>query len=541
MIDATTVELPLVAAPLPAIRRRPARRRVAWHRAGRGIVRTTAGLALAWLLPLAAQATGTGLLSPVLVLLATAGLLRVGHSLLDRLMVGLALLLGATTLAGLGSALWPWGLHQVPLAGTALTVLVLVSTLTGRPFRLPRPAWSDATVVATAVAVPLYLVKPLATASFGRRIGMLAYGEDLARHLSLAQGISQVGGYLFERQDAAAPLVYPALTAYPQGWHLTAALLDGYLAPGALAGGQGALTQLVILTTATYGLLTLAVGWAVLWIGGPLLRAGARPLLVAGVVGSALAFSDVMLVYSHGYPSQCFGLAELALLVAVLVRPVGRWRTQIVAVAALLVALGFSYYLYLPAAAIATALWALRYRRELLWHWPCAAAVLPVLAVAAFPLLYGLRQHQLAGLDTVGTPRMAGRDLTLALLLIALAGTLAARRARAALWRRYWLALTGPGALLVAVGAWQLHGRGTVGYYFEKSLLALEVLALLGMGAVANLLPPPRRRAPGIRRLTGLAPAVALGVAAYTVIGGFWGDSSIRGPDAPAPVARQWA
>ncbi|TWH69244.1 hypothetical protein [Micromonospora olivasterospora] len=97
-------------------------------------------LAAAWLGPLLAYALGVAAVLPVVVLGLTAALLRGGRTLLDRLVLAGALLLGATCAAGLLFSAWPWGLHPVPVSGTALTVLLGVAAATGRRPRLPRPA-----------------------------------------------------------------------------------------------------------------------------------------------------------------------------------------------------------------------------------------------------------------------------------------------------------------------------------------------------------------------------------------------------------------
>ncbi|MBM0274586.1 hypothetical protein [Micromonospora tarensis] len=98
-----------------------------------------------WVVPVAATAVHAAWLLPPVVLLGTASLLRSGRSLLDRMMLALALLAGLTCAVGLLFTVWPWGLHPVPVTGLALTVLTVAAVLSRRAPRLPRPAgptWS---------------------------------------------------------------------------------------------------------------------------------------------------------------------------------------------------------------------------------------------------------------------------------------------------------------------------------------------------------------------------------------------------------------
>ena len=115
------------------------------------VVAATGLLVLAWLLPVVLDAVHLAWLLPPLILLATASLLRVGSTLLDRIIVALAILLGAVCLGGVVLSLWPWALAPVPVAGTALTVLVVAAVRLRRAPRLPRPAAVDVACALVAV------------------------------------------------------------------------------------------------------------------------------------------------------------------------------------------------------------------------------------------------------------------------------------------------------------------------------------------------------------------------------------------------------
>src|SRR2546423_12211288 len=128
---ATTLESPSrVTAPVAAA---PAPPRRPWRPVAVLVV-------LAWAVPGTAQLLGIDWLLPPLVLVATASLLRVGRTLLDRLMLALCLLLGGTCAAGLPLSVWPWRLPPGPGAILAPAVLAGPAALPGRPPPVPGPS-----------------------------------------------------------------------------------------------------------------------------------------------------------------------------------------------------------------------------------------------------------------------------------------------------------------------------------------------------------------------------------------------------------------
>jgi len=110
--------------------------------ANRAQLRVGGLVAAAWLGIVVVYAAGLALVLPPLLLLAVASLLRGGRTLLDRLMLATGLLLGLTCVAGLVFTIWPWGMHPVPVAGTAFTALILLAARHRRRPALPRPAGS---------------------------------------------------------------------------------------------------------------------------------------------------------------------------------------------------------------------------------------------------------------------------------------------------------------------------------------------------------------------------------------------------------------
>ena len=77
-------------------------------------------------------------------------MMRIGRTLLDRVVVATALLYGAVCVAGFLLSVWPWQLHPVPTGGVALTALVAFARLARRRPSLPRPALTDGLSVAAA-------------------------------------------------------------------------------------------------------------------------------------------------------------------------------------------------------------------------------------------------------------------------------------------------------------------------------------------------------------------------------------------------------
>ncbi|MFG1951435.1 hypothetical protein [Micromonospora sp. NPDC048830] len=462
----------------------------------RAAPRLVGWLAAAWLGPLLAYALGVAGVLPVVVLGLTAALLRGGRTLLDRLVLAGALLLGATCAAGLLFSAWPWGLHPVPVAGTALTVLLGVAAATGRRPRLPRPVPADLLPVAAALVAAGALAWPyLRAGDLASRLAYAMTGEDNSRHLATVEGIRAVGGYLFADPSAAARIAPEGMVWYPQGFHLTAALLDGFLRSStAPAGPASTLDHYLGWSLGAWGLLVLAVTWAANRLAGPrhdLPRAAALTgALTAACLGSELARFVV-----YGYPGESLGLAATVLLVALTCRPVARTGTQLAVVGALCVAVGFAYLMFLPVVAALVLAWLVRDRRRLRRR-PAALAVMALLTAVLTPLpaVAGLlRTDQVDNVATGGGvfPRY---DAFLALAGLVAAG-LFAGGLRLPVWRRYAGALA---AALAFAGGFLLYFRalGTdPRYYYGKTLHLLLAVLLVGAGAVTLLLPAPGRAA----------------------------------------------
>nr|QLK00159.1 hypothetical protein HZU44_08970 [Micromonospora carbonacea] len=479
----------LAAVPRRAVPGRPARP-ARW---------LAAWLAAAWLGPLLAYAAGLAGVLPLVLLGLTAGLLRSGRTLLDRLVLAGGLLAGATCAAGLLFSAWPWGLHPVPVAGTALTVLLGIAAATGRRPRLPRPVAADLLPVGAALLAATALAWPYLRA--GDLAGRLAYsmtGEDNSRHLATIEGIRAVGGYLFTDPQAVARIAPEGMVWYPQGFHLTAALLDTFLRSSTgPAGPADALGHYLGWSVGAWGLLVLAVTWAANRLAGRQLDLP-RALALTGAVTAACLGSELARFVVYGYPGESLGLAATVLLVALTCRPVARTGTQVAVVGALCVTVGFAYLMFLPVVAALVVAWLVRDRRRLRRR----PVVLSVVAVAVavltpLPAVAGLlRTDQVDNVATGGGvfPRY---DAFLALAGLVGAGLVAGRRLP--VWRRYAGALAAAGAFAAGFLLY-FRALGTdPRYYYGKTLHLLLAVLFVGAGALVLLLPPPWRAMAGRR------------------------------------------
>jgi hypothetical protein len=499
-------------------------------------------LAAGWGGAIVAHLAHVDWLLPVAILVVTAALIRGGHSLLDRLMVALLLLLGAGITVGLLFTVWPWGLAQVPIAGTAFSVLGLISVIGGRDLRLPRPTLADGAVAGGALLVAFYMARPFLRADNLGKFALLMTGEDNSRHFGDFDTIGRVGGYLFWQSPSAIPNVHPGMESYPQGFHFTAALLDGFVrSSSAPADIATTLNHYVGFTIATYALLALTVMWGARWIAGPLVSSW-RVFPIVAVLTGVFCFGEFPALLINGFPSEVFGLVLVAGLMAVLARRPGPRKEQVLLVSLLLVAIGFSYQLFLPSAGLAIAGWLVIHRRSVRSWLPFAAILLAAAVVAATPtvLAMGVSNIQRIVVADGGVLKSSKTQLVaLAAFVVALLLTPAARRLR--VWRTYAVELVAVACLPVAISVYLLLLSAPARYYYEKSLTLGTVVLLLGIGAGALLLPPPSRRpTPAVQtaggwrrsaktvvtRASAPATALLLAVAAGAVLG-------LAGPDAP--------
>jgi hypothetical protein len=514
-------------------------------RGGRPRPLTVAALvAGAWILPVLTQLTKTDPLLVVLIVFGTGGLLRVGATVVDRLMLTLALLIGLAVVGGLLFSVWPWGLQPIAVGGLALTLLVGAYAWLGAP-----PPWrtwprrllgSDAVLLLAFVAATLVAYWP----SFGvgvprglssaNRLGFAGLTGDRLRHFSLFDTIHRLGGYTFLMQGQAKSHVDPAMLAiYPPGQHYVYALGDIFLRSSVNPGG--AVTEMDrynIWVSLGYGFFVACVAWAARWVAGPYLTGWRRVFLTTAIVGFLTVGAFTSAIWCTWDP-QVFGMALLALLAAVCFRPPGGVRTHVALMALLFIANCLTYELYGPFAAILIAVSLVVYRRRLWPHWRMLAVVAVVTVPLAGSEYLAARSAGLSGSSAVNaigfTIPLSWAVLTVlsCLCLLGFADRAARRRpsAQAGLISVLVCALAVL-ALLVDQES-SIHG---VSYYFQKFVQAWAVIMLVAAGSFGHLLRRPVLAARGWR---GFAVGVCVFLVALGATRSFWWSANLTKNPAP--------
>jgi hypothetical protein len=482
-----------------------------------------AAVAAAWVVPICTNLLRADALLVVLITYLTGGLLRVGSTVVDRLMATIAVLVGGAIAAGLLFSLWPWGLNPIAVGGTVLTGLVAASVLLRRLPRWPRRfRGSDVIiglgmVLGTVVAgIPLLLVQ-------GQyRLGYVFITGDRARHFNLFDAIHRVGGYTFLKKSAATPIVDPGmLNQYPPGSHFTYALLDTFVISNTNPGAPvDEAYRYIIYVCLSYGLLVAATAWAARWVAGPALTGWRSTFLVTAVaafLGTGVMTSAIWCTWD----SQIFAMVFLALLAGFAFRPPGSLREHVLLLVTLVIAIGFSYQLFLPLAAVLVGASALVYRKRWLPHWrPVLLTGVLTAPIAVVPIIVsasaGLSSSSLAVTQGFTIP-MTGESLVVMTALLVL-GALSATARRRPTLRTAGLAIGGSGLAVFAFCLYQHYTIGATTYYYEKAVEGWVVIALTGMGAFGHLLkraPVPRRRFTAV--LASVAAALVAVVATGSV------------------------
>ncbi|MGH3715604.1 MAG: hypothetical protein ACRDT4_19415, partial [Micromonosporaceae bacterium] len=454
---------------------------------GGSAVRLLVGsLVAAWLLPTLTHLLGLDLLLVPVIVLVTASLLRVGGTFVGRLLVASVVLWCALAPAGLLFSVWPWGLAPVPIAGLALSLLVLVAALTGR-----RPQWrtpftgTDAMVAGSATVAAVVAGLPLLRTDATGRLALVFQGEDLSRHFAIFDLQTRLGGYLFLRPDADS-LLAPGLVSYPQGSHLAAAVLDRFLRGGVPGSPEAAFDGYLLWTVVTYVLFVACLVWATARIGGDLVRGWwAAPVLT--VVAASAIFGPLFTLLLRGYPSELAGLALFATGVALLCRA-RPTREYLVVLATIAVGVAYNYYFLVPVLGVAAGWWLLEHRRELPWRW-----LLPLGAVAVGLAVVPLLANRAASVGetlALGGPVVAVDRIWLLILLAPpVMAVLAGRLWREPGWRLLGVTGVAAAGFAAALTVFQVLAAGQ-GYYVEKALHIVLVVGLLALGALGTLLAP---------------------------------------------------
>ncbi|MFE3204118.1 hypothetical protein [Embleya sp. NPDC059237] len=459
---------------------------------GRLAIGVLVALALSWLIPLAAYAAHATIVLPFVFLALVASLLRAGRTVLDRLVLAFALTAGAMCVAGLLFSAWPWGLHPVPVSGLGFSVLVLVAALLRRRPELPRlGTLPDLLTVGLTGVITFLTLWPYLGRGLVGRISLIAVAEDLGRHFALYDGIRTAGGYTFmHRPDLKAGLT-DDLTAYPQGSHFAMGLFDNFWRAGTGAGsGQEAMNHFVYFYAATFVLMIFAVMWSMRWVAGTALSPW-RYLVLASAAAAYLYFGDGMAMFLRGFPSEFAGLALLAILVAVVARPLSRLREQLCVLASLTIALSFTYYLFLPLAGAMLLVWLIGYRKQLLERRLLTAVVAVITAVGALivPVVNWKYASKSEAVNAAGGISPTNRHLLMLLVFLVGLG-LASRYAwRHPVRRRVILWMLGAVGIVALMFLYQTAVIGETSYYYEKLLHQLFVVALVCLGATWLVVP----------------------------------------------------
>lgn len=497
----------------------------------------------AWAVPLLTQLTRTDPLLVLLIVFGTGGLLRVGSTVLDRLMATLALVFSLAMTGGLIFSLWPWGLQPVAVGGTGLTLLVAAYVWLGAP-----PPWrgwptrvlgSDLALLLGFFAATAIAYGPSWGEDSGTRLALAGITGDRLRHFNLFDTIHRVGGYTFLKQGSAKDMVDPGMLAtYPPGQHFLYALGDIFLRSNVNPGSAtGELQRYNVWISLGYGFFVLCVAWAARWAAGPSLAGWRRAFLVTAIVGWLSVATYTSAVWCTWDP-QVLGMGLLGVLAAFCFRPPRDPRTHIVMVAVLCVAVCLTYELFAPFAAILAAVSAYVYRKRVLPHWK----LLIVVAVLAIPA--ALSEYIAAvdaGLNSGATAQSIGFTIPfsklalivmVAAVVVGFAGSRARRRPSA--WAGLLAVLLSGGAI-IAFRIYQERTIGTTSYYYPKAEQAWAVLMLVASGTAGHLLRRPKLPERG---WAGLGAGVAAGVVAVVATGSYWyGPAEVSKPHTTASNA----
>jgi hypothetical protein len=455
-------------------------------------------LPAAWVLPVLTHLVHADFLLILAVVYGTGGLLTVGGTVVDRLMITVGLLAGTAITAGIAFSFWPFGLNPVAVGGTALTILVLIGTVLRRRPRWPRRfLGTDLLLLGATVAGTYVAYGPARLGGTTHQLAFAALTGDRLRHFSLFDTIHRIGGYPFLMQSQARHLVDPGmLSVYPPGQHFLYALLDIFLTSHTDPGNPASeLLRYQLYTDAGYGFFVLCAVWGARWVAGPAM-AGWRRSFMVSAVGVFLCTGVLTTAIWCGWDPQVLGMGFLGLLAAVAARPPRGPRQYIVLLTALTIAIFLTYELFAPFAAIMIAMSAVVYRKRWWPHWRFAL----IAAVIAVPVsLSEIVSAKEAGLQSTQAALNVGFTIavtkpSLAIIgLIAVAG-FAARRAR-----RLPSAVTALGGTLLCgcgVAAFWAYQHSTIGittYYYEKAVEAWVVIALVGVGTAGHLLHLPQQ------------------------------------------------
>ncbi|GIG60390.1 hypothetical protein Lfu02_47620 [Longispora fulva] len=475
-----------------------------------------AGIAGSWLLALAAHLVGLDWLLPLVLLAGTTLVVRSSRFVADRVVVAGSLLFGATCAAGLLISVWPWHMHPVPVAGTALSAVVVLAAVRGVPLSLtPRFRLVDVTIPICAMLAAGVAWYPMRVGRFTARFAEAASGGDMAAHFMIFDGIRGAGGYTFLQQDAASASVPPSFLNYPQGGHFVAALLDAFVRPGARPDGLTSLNDFLWINLGSLVLLCAVLAWAVNRVAGPgfrLMLALPTTLLAASLV----CLGDLQTVVRCGFWAELVCLSLLVVLCAVLIRPLRSTGEQIAVVSALFVAIAYTYYFVLPVAAVAVLAFLFRYRGRVRRRWVLTGvAVVLTAGLSAVPVVVNVLAVQRdlgtgTALTALGAIDPMNGTLMLALAGLVVAGLFGARGRLGPAGELLLAVLVASAGYAGAIAVFQYRTAGYVSYYYEKALHVVAIVLVIGLGLALRRLLPNLVTPGGVRGVRAILVCLAL-------------------------------
>ena len=489
----------------------------------------------AWIVPILTQLTKTDPLLVLLIVFGTGGLLRVGATVVDRLFITMALLIGLAIVGGLLFSVWPWGLQPIAVGGFGLTLLVAAYVWLGAapPWRTwPRKLLgTDAVLLIGLVGGFLVAYWPSFSTAAGNRLGEAGRTGDRLRVYNLFDTIHRNGGYTFLMQSKVKEAADPGVLAvYPPGQHFIYALGDIFLRSSQNPGNPvEEMIRYNIWVSLGYGFMVASVAWAARWAAGPALKGWRRVFLTTAIAAFLVVGAFTSAIWCT-WDSQVFGMAELVLLAAICFRPPGGWRTHAALMAALFIAIFMTYELFAPFAAILIAVSLYVYRKRLLPHWKA----LLVVTVVSVPLALSeyVAAHA-AGLNGSATATQStGFTIPLSWAVLTVLGCASVLGFAAHAARRLPSARAGLIAVLLsalAVLAYMLKQTEPLAelYYFQKFVQAWALIMMVAAGTFGHLLRRPRLAASGWR---GLGVGVCVFLVAIGATRSFWWSASLNQP-----------
>jgi hypothetical protein len=477
-------------------------------------------LVASWVIPIVTNLIHVDWLLPPLLLVATAALLR-GRTVLDRLICALVLLFAAALAFGLLLSVWPWHLAPVGVAGLGGTVLTAAAAITGRRPQLPRLyRRSDLITGGYGLVVAAAALYPLLRRDLTGRLSLFMHVEDFSRHMMIYDTIRVEGGYLFfHRADAIKHTFEPGFQSYPQGGHFIYALLENFAESSATPGNPLTwMSNFMWWHVGGFIAMCLAVLWGAQRVAGPAIGTWLSGALGA-LITAYLLLGDPITIYDSGYPQEVTCLAMVAVLVAVAIRPLSSDREQILLVGGLLVAVSFTYYLFLPVAGVIALGWLLVYRRRILplWRYTLGVTVVSLVLAAVPPL-----ENRSAGPGEVllepGQAVIVNTAPIWVLALACLAAFLVLTLQRRRLGMVGLIAVAAVGVFAIGVHTYQSANNGS-SYFWYKTLHDVIIVVLVSCGGLAAVFRVPHRLSR--RTWWRLAAPVAAAAVALASVGFF--------------------